>query len=645
MAKIIIKNLNLAKNITRNLALTLLFFLIGFVAIFVPQSTHAADIDFSDAITVDSTLDTPDSNVGDGICDDGSGNCTLRAAIEESNAIGGTQTIGFNISGPASFVNAGQNGYTIQPTSALPSITDTVTIDGYSQPGSQTNTAAAPNPLNGRLLIEIDGSQDLTESSIILDTGSDNSVIRGLVINGFRDVVTTDNNRNAFIFRSDYLIFQGNYLGTDPTGSFAKNNNVGITYSGSADESYYVLIGGTDPADRNIISGNSATSGNVATGMYPGTGWRIKGNYIGVGADGMTAIPNSVLGIGGPGSMSIDYCSDVVVGGPEDGATNVISGNNSFGIFPDKTDNLVIQGNIIGPDWQGNPIPGYPQNGGIGFPPVSGSFTNTLIGGAGANEGNLIAYNNGPGVAVVDAYLNGAFHLASDDITIIGNRIFGNNAGGLLPLSNTGLAIDLLAGDFVTLTITEMGHTLNDAGDGDSGANGYLNFPVISSAIESGSTVTIMFDLDASGSPSDQYRVEFFASDAADSFGYGEGQYFLGSTTVSPGNGQSVSLTLPSGFSVVGKNVSATTTEIDTSTLTGFGSTSEFSSVVVATQASVAPQTPSESSLPDSSNGSNSVASSGDSLAATGHNISFLFYQALYLMLVGALAVRFGRNT
>lgn len=207
MAKIIIKNLNLAKNITRNLALTLLFFLIGFVAIFVPQSTHAADIDFSDAITVDSTLDTPDSNVGDGICDDGSGNCTLRAAIEESNAIGGTQTIGFNISGPASFVNAGQNGYTIQPTSALPSITDTVTIDGYSQPGSQTNTAAAPNPLNGRLLIEIDGSQDLTESSIILDTGSDNSVIRGLVINGFRDVVTTDNNRNAFIFRSDYLIF------------------------------------------------------------------------------------------------------------------------------------------------------------------------------------------------------------------------------------------------------------------------------------------------------------------------------------------------------------------------------------------------------------------------------------------------------
>ena len=51
--------------------------------------------------TVNSTGDAPDSNTADGICDDGSGNCTLRAAIEQANASAGTDTINFNIPGAA----------------------------------------------------------------------------------------------------------------------------------------------------------------------------------------------------------------------------------------------------------------------------------------------------------------------------------------------------------------------------------------------------------------------------------------------------------------------------------------------------------------------------------------------------------------
>ena len=38
------------------------------------------------AITVDSTADAVDANPGDGVCDDGTGNCTLRAAIEQANS-------------------------------------------------------------------------------------------------------------------------------------------------------------------------------------------------------------------------------------------------------------------------------------------------------------------------------------------------------------------------------------------------------------------------------------------------------------------------------------------------------------------------------------------------------------------------------
>ena len=52
---------------------------------------------FAQTYTVNSTLDTPDNAVGDGVCDDGNGNCTLRAAIQESNANPGRNTINFNI--------------------------------------------------------------------------------------------------------------------------------------------------------------------------------------------------------------------------------------------------------------------------------------------------------------------------------------------------------------------------------------------------------------------------------------------------------------------------------------------------------------------------------------------------------------------
>ena len=42
---------------------------------------------------ITTSYDAVDANIGNGICDDGTGNCTLRAAIQESNAIGGDHTI------------------------------------------------------------------------------------------------------------------------------------------------------------------------------------------------------------------------------------------------------------------------------------------------------------------------------------------------------------------------------------------------------------------------------------------------------------------------------------------------------------------------------------------------------------------------
>src|SRR5579885_2666223 len=63
-----------------------------------------------------------------------SGPGSLRQAILDANASPGTQTIAFNI--------PGTGVHTISPASALPGITDPVTIDGYTQTGATKNTLA-----------------------------------------------------------------------------------------------------------------------------------------------------------------------------------------------------------------------------------------------------------------------------------------------------------------------------------------------------------------------------------------------------------------------------------------------------------------------------------------------------------------------
>ena len=74
---------------------------------------------------VNSTGNQHDDAPGNGVCHTSAGTCTLRAAIEESNALAGTDTIHFAILGGGIHV--------IKPHPALPEITDHVGIDGTTQ--------------------------------------------------------------------------------------------------------------------------------------------------------------------------------------------------------------------------------------------------------------------------------------------------------------------------------------------------------------------------------------------------------------------------------------------------------------------------------------------------------------------------------
>ena len=429
----------------------------------------------------------------DVIADDGV--CTLREAVNSANfdfspfstagecaAGSGTDQISFNIAGAPDFTNGGQNGYRISLTSPLPSLTDPVDVNGFSQPGALANTAPNPQPLNTRILVEVDGSTagmtaGAGENAFDFQPPAVGSSIRGLAISnmGLGETPTGSNDPTAIGVGAPDVTIAGNYLGTDHTGLVdAGNVGCGVCQSSGFDSG--VRIGGPDPADRNVIVGNDQTAISPNSG---GDDWIVQGNYIGVAADGETAIGNSVPA--GAGGLSIDNVDNFLLGGDELSEMNIISGNVSMGVAPADTTNLRITGNRIGTDWSGTaPLPngdaGILQSGGIdtviGGPggesnlissnenhgigvdsstgtsirgniiglavdgttamgnaqqgiSISDGSTNVTVGGTAPGAGNLISANTASGVAILDA----------SGVSILGNRI-GTDASGLVARPN-----------------------------------------------------------------------------------------------------------------------------------------------------------------------------------------------------------------
>src|SRR2546423_10428521 len=257
--------------------------------------------------------------------------------------------------------------------------------------------------------------------------------------------------------RAARLLIQGNFIGTDVTGTKALGFSSAIDLSiGSPTQiGGFTATPGTPPG--NVISGSRTgitDSGNGSVGVTNST---IQGILIGTDANGTSGLGNSLDGI------HLTSASNVV-GGTDVMARNVISGNGR-GIFlgggNTVHDNL-IQGNFIGTDISGTQLLGNGDDGVF----VVDSINNTIGGVAtpGTFPGNLIAGNGGRGVGV-------AFVFATTGLAIEGNSIF----------SNGGLGIDLNAD----------GVTPNDLGDGDPGPNNLQNFPILTSVTSGGGTTTI----------------------------------------------------------------------------------------------------------------------------------------------------------
>ena len=434
---------------------------------------------------------------------DDSGPGSLRQAILDANATMGLDTIAFNI--------PGAGVHTISPLTALDYLTDPVVIDGYTQPGSGVNTD--PVGTNAILLIELDGS---VAGGIGLNLTGGASTIQGLVINRWADAIQT-------VSAGGNLI-RGNFLGTDPAGAAARPNNVAISIGASGD-----LIGGTDPADRNLVSGNTAGVFGGAIQIGGASGVTIQGNLVGTDASGMLAVPNG---------EAIYSNMPALIGGTAAGSANVISGNSLSGIFYQA--DVVIQGNLIGVAADGVSPLGNGQNGILNHGAIGGT-----VGGLGPGEANVIAHN--------------ATHGVQTDGTQ--TRIRGNSIH-----DNGYLGIDLYTGSNTPKP--------NDQGDGDGGSNNLQNFPILQS-VTTGATTHIVGKFNST--PSTTFDLDFYANSACSNFPreFLEGEAWIGTTQISTdGAGNAaIDITLPVATEA-GARISATATD-------PLGNTSEFSQRII----------------------------------------------------------------
>jgi hypothetical protein len=495
-----------------------------------------------------------------------SGAGSLRDAINSANLNGIAVTIRFRIRpGGAQTIQVGSGGNGALPATGVP-----VVIDGTTQSGCAghpciildgTSAGAGANGLQisgGSSTVRGLVIVNFGDSGINLNTAGGNHVEGNFIGmdasgktslgNGFAgiDIWNSPNNviggttpaaRNLLSGNQAYgvhlggqgstgNVVEGNYIGTDNSGTISRPNYDGVEIEAGASNN---TIGGTTAVACNLISGNAF--GGVFIEDSSTTGNVVVGNYVGTDVTGRLALGNTI------GVYIERGASNNTVGGTKASARNIISGNVGEGVYIQSsiTTGNVIEGNYIGTTRNGN---GALGNGAAGVDVVANDNT---IGGMAKAAGNRIAFNHAGILVGSDA---------ADPSK--GNAVRGNSI-----FSNIMLGIDLGAD----------GVTLDDAGDGDAGPNNLQNFPVLTSA-RSGSS-TIQGNLNST--PNSTFTLELFSNPHCNPSGYGEGKTFLGSKQVTTDGTGSVSFAVNTTRAFAkGSAITATATD-------SAGNTSEFS--------------------------------------------------------------------
>ena len=353
---------------------------------------------------VTSTLDETDANPGNGICTTASDTCTLRAAIQEANALDGPDSI------------------------KLKTGLYMLTIAGISENGCAT------------------GDLDITDSLTIIGTGAKNTFINAGKIDRVFHIMG-----DVAVKMTNVTIQNG--LATDEGGSEAFGGAIlneggtlkvtASTLSNNAAFANYVWGGAIYSQSGEVTVGKSIISNNLARGISQSIGGGISINGATLTIKGSTLSMNSALGVGvdatswGGGiwlkggfvTVEKSTISNNVAGGSYVGHGGGICNENGT---------LAVTGSTISNNSAGGPSSGY--GGGIrnmDTATVTGSTisNNSALGMGGSAQGGGI-YNDGT-------------------LTVTGSKIYNNSALGVDDVSGGGISN-------VYLTLTVTGSTISN---------------------------------------------------------------------------------------------------------------------------------------------------------------------------------------
>ena len=453
-----------------------------------------------------------------------SGPGSLRQALLDVNASPGPHAVQFSL--------PGGGVHTLAPLTPWPAPTNTVALNGYSQPGSKPNSLQWGD--DAVLLIRLDG-QKLTNSlapALVLHSGG--SSVRGLIVVRFASGIKLDS--------AGGCVIAGNWIGLDFDGIARGMTFDGVTVTCPVFASaMHNTIGGAAYGDRNVISGNGT---GISFSPTSAANNSVLNNFIGIDPTGTLPRGNATAGV------MIQSATNILVSG------NVISATTGAGgcgveIIADAGD--IIQGNLIGHGVSGQDL----GNAGDGLYPNGAK--NLLIGGTGVALDNRIGFNGRHGIdllggsgATIQGNNIGTGSVGTEPWGNLGSGIYLNNSssnlvGGLAGhnsiVYNGGAGVSVLfgtgnqiAGNSIYdngglgIDLGDDGLTPNDAGDADTGANQLQNYPLLTSAATSYGSLQIQGTLDSK--PNTNFHLEFFASAPWDAFWIPEGQVLLGYTNV-----------------------------------------------------------------------------------------------------------------
>jgi hypothetical protein len=512
-----------------------------------------------------------------------SGPGSLRDAINQINAdTAGNQYLGshgvdeidFAITaasdqaGSGTGFNANTGVATITPQSGLPTIVNPVFIDGYTQGQGTSFPASATLAVGDNAVIDVvlDGGPQLAGTipeGLLIGGGS--STVQGLVAQNFHYDIDLESGQN--LIAGDNLQNPGG----GPGGLYR-----GVFVNGSGN-----TIGGTLPAARNVISISAHSGAGIQIYNAPGT--VVEGNYIGTNAAGTSVTA-------GPRSIGVWVGSnDNTIGGTAAAARNVISGWGLMDVQIGGGTGNIVEGNYVGTDASGTvTLPG------TGFGVFLNGGSGNTIGGTAQGAGNVISVPGRDGIEA-DVF-NGAS--AGNGNAIDGNIIANNGGAGVHVVSGTGFAIqeNSIYGNGQLGIVLGNGLNTNASNNqaNHQGPNNLMNFPVLTSVQTSAAGTIISGTLDTGTAngltflPTASITLDFYADPpaAVDASGYGQGETWLGSMTVTTDANGHATFTSPQ-FNIAlpaGDFVTATATDAT-------GDTSEFSADIPVGPTSGGPYT------------------------------------------------------